>query len=887
MGEVYRATDSTLGRQVALKVLPEAMASDPDRLARFEREARALAALNHPNIAQIHGLEERDGVRALVMELVEGTTLADRVASGSLSIEEALPVAEQVAEALEAAHDGGIVHRDLKPANVMTDTASGRVKVLDFGLAKRLSSATEAELTTLSGSPAATQAGTLMGTLPYMSPEQVRGQPLDARSDLWAFGCLLYELLVGRSPFRRATSPETIAAILGEPADLESLPPATPPRVRLLLERCLRKAPRDRLHHAADARIELSDAATPGPPADDRGPGRRSVPRGWLPAAALAGLLVGVVATQLPWPASRGDRGPAPAPVQPVTFSVPLPAETSVGPGEVQTYLAVSPDGESLAIADAFPRAPLQLHSFRDATTTPLPGTEDAATPVWSPDGRFIAFFAEGELKKVDVAGGGPPQALAPLAWEAGLSWSRDDVLLVSQPSEQGIAIHRLSAAGGEPSPVTHVDPEREIAHMWPQFLPDGRRFLYLALDKSSAQDPVRTLYLASLDGRERRAIPGVASRAIYAPPGFLLYVAEGTLVAHPFDLERGELVGDPEPVSSRLRYFKMTGQAEFSASTGAERSLVAFHGGPWRSQLVAYDRTGTPVETVGEPAAFHEISLSPDGRQLAVAVLDPSNGGRDLWVYSLDTGRARRLTLHPPDERSPVWSPDGRRILFRSDVGGPPDLYAQDATGGGEPELILHRPTVLNPEDWSRDGRLVLYQETARATGSDQWLLPLGGGTAEPLLNTRYSEWGGRLSPDGRWVAFVSDESGTFQVYVAPVRDPRARRVVSTGWGLSPRWRADGRELFYLGTGPAVIAVGIEASAGLEIQEPSVLFALEHPVFKGAWDAAPDGRLFVVNHVIEDTSRLPVTVMLGWEGRLEASARGTEDPHREAGRDR
>jgi len=869
MGEVYRATDSKLGRDVALKVLPDALAGDPERLARFEQEARTLASVNHPNIAQIYGLEERDGVRALVMELVEGPTLADRIDGAGVPVDEALSLAEQVAGALMAAHEKGIVHRDLKPSNVMVDAPAGRVKVLDFGLAKKISTAEEAELTTLSGSPPATRAGTLMGTLPYMSPEQVRGEPLDARSDLWAFGCLVYELLAGASPFRRATSAETAAAILGEAPDLDRLPTTTPARIRMLVERCLRKDPRRRLHHAADARLELVDAASsPEAASGPSGDRRVSSLRWWLVGAGTAGLLAGALAMTV-----LGPEGQRRSPIEDlVTFSVPLPDGMAVGPGEVQTYLAVSPDGNALALADASPRATLRLHSFRDATTTPLSGTEGAATPVWSPDGRFIAFFAEGHLKKLDVLEGGPPQVMAPVAWEAGLSWSEDDVLLFSQPSDQGIAIHRMSANGVEPTPVTRVDPEREIAHAWPQFLPDGRRFLYLALAKSSDESPVHTLYAASLDGSERRPIPGVASRATYAAPGFLLYVAQGTLVAHRFDLDRTELVGDPVPLSSNLRYFEMTGQAEFSAAAGIARSALAFHGGPWTSELVVYDRAGKAVKSIGEPAAFHELSLSPDGRQLVVAVLDPTNGGRDLWVHNLETGRGRRLTLHPPDERSPVWSPDGRRVLFRSDVAGPPDLYVRDASGGGTTEAILRRPTVLHPEDWSRDGRLVLYQEVSRATGRDEWLLPLDGESPEPLLNTRYSEWGGKLSPDGRYVAFVSDESGNNQVYIAPIDDPGARRPVSTTYGLSPRWRGDGRELFYLGAGPSVFSVTIEAPSGaLEIGEPAALFALDTPVYKGAWDVGPDGRLFVVNHVMEDTSRSPVTVMLGWIAQFEA----------------
>jgi Tol biopolymer transport system component len=873
MGEVYRARDRRLGREVALKVLPDAVAQDAERLARFESEARTLASLNHPNVAQIHGIEEHDGVRALVMELVEGETLAERLARGALPVDEAMAVAEQVAAALEAAYEEGIVHRDLKPSNVMIDDREGRVRVLDFGLARRPSSSEEAELTTLSGAPARTEPGTLMGTVPYMSPEQVRGQPLDARSDLWALGCLLYELLVGASPFRRVTSAETVAAILNEPPDLDRLPPETPERVRLLVERCLRKDPRRRLHHAADARIEIAEASSSeaGAQRDRGGEGTRAT-GGWRQwgrglAAAVVVAVVGA-GTLLWW---RGEPARPRTAAHAVTFAVPLPEGASIAAGEIRTYLAVSPDGLSMVFADEATRAPLWLHSFRDGTTRPIPGTEGGGTPVWSPDGRFVAFFAGGRLLKVDVVDGGPPLELATAAWEAGNSWGRDGQLLFAQRTDDGIAIYRVSEDGGEPAPVTRVDPEREIGHLWPHFLPDGRRFLYLALERSGGESPVCTLYLASLDGDERRAIPGVASRAVYAPPGVLLHVVAGTLVAQTFDAHRARLTDDPVALSDRLRSFEMTGQAEFSVSEGPGRSVLAFHGGAWRSELVVYDRTGNRVRRVGKPAAFGKVRLSPDGRRLVVAVLNPDDGGRDLWVHDLGTDRARRLTLHPPDERSPVWSPDGERIVFRSDLHGPPDLYVRDSSGGGTAEPLLSRPTVLEPEDWSMDGRFVLYREISRATGNDQWLLRLDEGEPVPLLNTRYSEWGGKLSPDSRWVAFTSDESGDYEVYVAPLEDPGARRAVSTAGGYAPRWRADGRELLYLGPRGTVMSVPVETGRRLDVGEPRKLFATEAPVFNGAYDVSPDGQLFVVNHVLEDVSRSPITVMMDWAARLEA----------------
>jgi Tol biopolymer transport system component len=473
---------------------------------------------------------------------------------------------------------------------------------------------------------------------------------------------------------------------------------------------------------------------------------------------------------------------------------------------------------------------------------------------------------------KVAISGG-PPQMLTPAAWEAGTSWSADGVMLFAQPTPQGIAIHRVSDDGGEPSPVTTVDPEREIGHFWPHFLPDGRRFLYLCLEKSTGERPVRTLYLASLDGGTRRPIPDVASRAQYVAPGLLVFAADGVLLARPFDIDRAEFTGDAVMLTRPVRYFRMTGQSEFSLSQGSSRSVLAVHGGPWRSELVLYDRAGARQKAIGTPAAYHQLSVSRDGSQLVVAVLDPTNGGRDLWVHEIDGSRARRLTLNPPDEQSPVWSPDDARIAFRSDVMGPPDLYVQDASGRGEPTTLLRRPTVLEPEDWSRDAGLLLFRVSSRATGQDQWLLPLDGRTQpRALLDTRYSEWGGRFSPDGRWIAFVSDESGRNEVYVAPLGDPGARRALSTAGGISPRWRADGREIYYLGPRNTVMAVSVTGDQ-ISIGEPQELFAVNSPVYGAAFDITPDGQRFVLNQVLDDVSQSPVRVTINWTQQLAAPA--------------
>jgi eukaryotic-like serine/threonine-protein kinase len=742
MGVVYRARDTRLDREVALKTLPDALTDDPERLARFEREAKLLATLNHPAIASVYGLEEADGARALVMELVDGRTLASILSDGPMPARKALPIARQVCEALEAAHARGIVHRDLKPGNVII-RPDGGAKVLDFGLAKLAlsdSDLSEEVGAESSASRVATRSGVLLGTPPYMSPEQLEGGAADPRTDVWALGCLLYETLTGRSAFGRSSVWQTIAAVLEQPPDLDRLPNATPARVRLLVERCLRKDARRRFQHVGDARIEIEEAIAEGEAA---GWATARMPAGAVGARAAGrpvaqvGLVaaLALVSVGLGW-ALLSSNDPGPVGTEPLSFGVALPPGVSIGPGEVFTYTAVSPEGRRLAFAANGSASPLRVHELATGTTRILEGTEGASSPFWSPDGQAIAFFAEGQLKRVGLEGQ-PPRTISRASFEAGNTWSATGEILFAQPASGGITIHRVSAEGGEPTQVTQVDPETEIAHFWPHFLPDGRHFLYVGLERSTDPVPPRTLYLASLDGGGRRALLTSVSRAVYAPPGALLYVTEGVLVAHPFDAEALELTGEPRPVSDDLRFFYMTGQAEFSASLDPARPVIAYHGGGWQSQLVRYARSGEYLGALADPAAFDQVRVSPDGRQAVVDVLDPTNGGRDLWIYDLETGRTRRLTLHRADEQDPVWSSDGARILYRSDENGPPDLYVRDAAGGGAPERILASGSTLTPDDWARDGRVV-FQVASRSTGLDQWILDVGdGGEPRPLLDT------------------------------------------------------------------------------------------------------------------------------------------------------
>lgn len=880
MGRVYRARDARLGREVAIKTLPPEVAADPSRVKRFEREAKLLAALNHPNVATLFGLEEWEGQRLLVMELVEGETLAARIERGPVASAEALRFAAGVARAMEAAHRRGIVHRDLKPSNVMVTRDDG-IKVLDFGIAKALRAAGIEETVTGQSETVAptdlTGGVALLGTPPYMSPEQIRGQEVDERVDIWALGCILYETLTGRRAFARETAADTLAAILEDEPDWDALPSDLPVPVRSLLVRCLRKDPSRRLHHAADARIELEEGvaslegevlpaalAGAGPRPDTSLVGRAGGSWAWLAAAVV---LVAAIAVLLPWLLGPIEDASLPAPSRPLTFSVALPSGSSIGPGEVQTYLAMSPGGERLAFVDTVGR--LFVHDLQAGLTRQLEGIDGAATPLWSPDGRFLAFLAEGKLRRV-AAAGGPPQVVCDADWEAGTSWGARDVMLFSQPGPDGIEVYAVPAEGGTPEPVTEIDPEREIAHFWPAFLPDGRHFLYMALET----DRRHSLYVGSIDGGEPVLVAEMNSRAVYVPTssgGQLLYASEGSLVAQPFDPTSFELSGSPVVVADELRHFAHTGQAEFSAAVDPGRPTLAFHGGPWTSRLVWYRADGGAEETLGEPAAFDQVAISPDGTRVLTDVLDPRNGSHDLWVYGADGRMARRrLTSDLVDERYPIWSPDGDRIAYRSDYRGPPDIYTRAADGSGDQERLFQTPEVVHPEDWSDAAGGILYTKSSRQTGADQWIFQRPEGDHRALMETPFSEWGGRFSPDGELVAFVSDEAGRYEIYVAPVGEPGGRVPVSREGGISPRWSSDGGEIYFLGPADSVWVARIGRTPRLAAVDLSRLARLRGQVFRGGWDVAPDGSRFLVNEAIEDTRSAPIRLMVDWTSGLD-----------------
>ena len=787
MGEVYRARDTKLGRDVAIKILPSDFADNPERIARFQREAQVLAALNHQHIAQVYGFEEGPAapghrVRALVMELVEGSTLADRLARGPIPIDEALPLACQIAEALHAAHDKGITHRDLKPANVAL-TLDGNVKVLDFGLAKPDGSGgtrAVAESPTITSPALVTSIGTILGTAAYMSPEQAKGRVADKRSDVWAFGCVLYEMLTGTRAFAGGTVPETLALVLTEEPDWLALPSGLPTVVRTLLEGCLAKDPRKRVADVSVAEFLLAERNASR--LSGQVPVRPYAPRrerlawaaGLIAVASAAG---GLTAIYLSKPV-----GDPPS----IRFSMAAAPGRSISPAGINVGL-VSPDGGRVVLpVTPLAGGPVRLairalasdvESFQE-----LQGTDGANSPFWEPNGRFVAFLADGKLKRINVAGG-PTQTVCELSGLGGGTWNRDNVIVFSAGTGP---LFRVSADGGPPAQLTTLDPKRqETAHRHPSFLPGGRHFLYAA----TATSAETMVYVGSLDQDMKVPVVQSDTGAIFAE-GYLLFVRQSTLLALPFDLDGLKTSGDPVVVAQNISNTRNTASASFSAADKGVLSYWAVSQVP--TQLTWVSRTGELLERVGQPADQTGLELSPDGKRVAVSVYDPSRHSRDIWIHDFARNQRTRLSSSVGDGWSSSWSPAGDRIAFSARRTGLLDLYQIPTNGeGGEQELGTEVGNNRYVSSWSADFLLYQTGRSRSRTGNDIWALPMSGDvTPRPFLRTSANENSARFSPDGRWVAFTSDESGREEVFVVPFPGPGGRIPISNEGGRSPRWR-------------------------------------------------------------------------------------------------
>ena len=870
MGEVWRAHDRKLGRDVALKILPDGFAHDPDRLARFEREARVLASLNHPHIGAIYGFEEADGIRALVLELVEGPTLADRIAHGPIPLEESLAIARQIAQALQAAHDHGVIHRDLKPSNIKLRT-DGTVKVLDFGLAKALdpvSPAGDVSQSPTLTSPAFTRVGVILGTAAYMSPEQALGKSVDKRADIWAFGAVLFEMLSGRRPFAGETPGEALASVVKDEPRWDECPAS----VRRLLRRCLQKDPKDRLHDIADAALLLEESPLDAAPVSIT---NRAVP--WTLAAA--GALTTAVALWAPWRT-------APLPPEPIRTQVQLPDNVNTA----GRNFTLSTDGRKLAFSavgsDGVPRVWIR---FMDSLEVrPLPGTEttpNAPPFFWSPDSRFVAYSAtEGKLKKVDLVGS-PPQTLCDTIGQnaPGGAWNTDGVIIFG--STRG-PLMRVAATGGATTPVTALDASRmETRHAYPTFLSDGRRFLYL---RSSSVSENSGVFIGSLDARpeeqDSRQLLATAFMPVYVPPadsghGRLLIVREGNVLAYAFDEARKEIVGDPVTVVQQVGSF--VASAFYSASrTGVlvYRSSAAAQ----NARLQWWTREGAHSENPEQPGGIRSVALSPDGTRAALARQDVANATGDVWTWEVTGGNGTRVTFDTRRAESAVWTPDGSRIVFASNREGSWNLFLKRANESKEDEQLSTSAQDKFPTSVSADGRFLLYTQAHPQTRNDIWMLSNpGGGAADrrpaPFLETPSNESEARFSPalEGpspagpRWVAYVSDESGRNEVYVREFLQgvPGTKTMVSRTGATNPRWRKDGKELFFAALDGTIQSVDVTTGSAFQASAPRILFRVPSGILPN-WDVTANGKRFLV--LVQQDAQAPFTVWQNWQAALK-----------------
>ncbi len=865
MGEVWRAKDTRLDREVALKLLPLGFANDSERVARFAREARTLAAVSHPGIAAVYGFEELEGLSVLAMELVEGEDLCDRIGRGPVPLDEVLVVAKQVAEALETAHEKGIVHRDLKPANIKL-AADGRVKLLDFGLAKAWTG-DAGRSPEVSNSPTllvhGTAAGVILGTAGYMSPEQARGKPVDKRADVWAFGVVLFELLTGQPMFQGETVSDVLAGVLTKEVDWSALPPATPPPVVHLLRRCLERDARQRLRDIGEARIALGEAtrpeSAPRPPAGlARSAARRGPALAWMVAAV--GVAVGAAGL---WTSTR-----SPSPRPPVTRVALVPAE----PGEITGFPAVSPDGRTLLYVLASQSGPEMLwaHSLDSGTARKLPGTERAADPFWSPDGRQVGFFSDGKLRRLDLATGAS-EALCDVGDSRGGTWtSRGEVLFT--PQWNG-GLYRVAAAGGTATAVTTLEPASNgVSDRYPWALPGGTALLFA---RKGDSDDAGVYWLSLTTGTTKRLAPEV-SRAAYGAAGALLWVRQGQLVAQPLDAATGTLSGAPLPIGGAVGAdAQITGKFFFGLGSTV---IACREGGRGQQQLVMVDRAGKTLAEVTSPGRFFQPAMSPDGTRVAVGHSDAQSDIDEIWVYAV-AGKDRGVRLSfgsATDNVSPIWSADGLTVLWGRERDGAFEIVRKNADGSGPEEVLLRSDRRVFPGACSPREPLLVFQQDDLAEGHTLWLLPLAGErTPRRLVAAPGSQGNATFSPDGRLVAYPSNETGSAQIYVQEVAEGGGRWQVTTAGGDQAAWRADGKELFYVDLERTLRAVPVRSLAPFSVEPSAALFPLDilrsAPMMdRSSCEPGLDGQRFLVDLLVDDEAKLGLSLVLNWQRLLD-----------------
>ena len=863
MGEVYRARDTRLDRTVAIKILPAHLSSDPEAEQRFDREARTISGFSHPNICQLYDVGTQDGTSYLVMEYLEGETLADRLRKGPLPLDQVFKYGMEICGGLERAHKGGVTHRDLKPGNIML--TKGGAKLMDFGLAKPVTPVS-APVSAMSQTLATAQhpltaQGMLVGTFQYMSPEQVEGREADARSDIFALGAVLYEMITGRRAFEGKNAASTIAAVLAaEPPPISSIQPLSPPALESVVKGCLAKDPDERLQTAHDVKFQLrwiqDNALSSALPA---APARRSSDRWlWLSAGFVLALLAITAFWRL-----HGQEKPS---TMYFNSSVPFPAQ----------YLAISPDGHTLALvgySDQANKNVIWIQQVGGHAATIVPGTEGAYYPFWSPDGRSVGFFAQGKLKTIDVFSGRSAQILADAPFGRGGAWNLDGVILFTPDAWSGL--FRIPSSGGTPVQITTPDVSQfQVSHRWPVFLPDSHHYLYLACNFSGKLDK-NMIVVGNLDSDEKHIIVNASTNAFYADPGFLLYWRDNALVAQKFDLHTYTLSGEPRIVSDAVQYFPQTNFAVFGV---AAKVLVAQTGagsGANKSQLTWFDRHGKQVGLVGPPQLVANPKLSPDGRRVAVDQTDANGRNVNIWIHDLTTDAVARIGFGPWLEQVTVWSPDGKQVIYTSNEKLFFSLYRKHSDGSGATENIVDFKTPQQgPWDWSRDGKYILARKDR-----ELWYVTLPDLQAHQLLQTPWLVRNAQFSPDGKFVAYASSETGIWEIYVSPFPGFGSKWQVSRGGGEEPRWRRDGKELFYLTPDGRLMAadvrIGAGVGAGFEVSSPSELF-VTHPrqplsaMDFFSYDVTADGQKFLVNERVDSSNSAPLSVILNWSSEME-----------------
>jgi eukaryotic-like serine/threonine-protein kinase len=868
MGEVYRAKDIRLDRTVAIKVLASHLSSSPELKQRMEREARAISSLNHPHICQLYDIGSQDSIGFLVMEFLEGETLAERLRKGALPLNETLKIAIAVAEALAVAHRHGIVHRDLKPGNIML--TKGGAKLMDFGLAKSAgagfpagtSSAPllSAAQTMSEASPFSplTTAGTMIGTIQYMSPEQIEGKEADARSDLFALGAVLYEMVTGARPFGGKSQLSVASAILEkEPEPISAVQPLTPPALEHIVAACLTKNPDDRFQTAHDIALQLKWIAQNRSPAvrsrEETGNNRERL--AWLTASALALMLI---ASVLWWRQPKGTE-------QATYFSAPLPFAAR--------DVTVSPNGHTVAIvghreSERLNKLWIYEPGTQDATS--LANTEGVSFPFWSPDGQSLGFFADGKLKRLNLAGG-TVQVLCDAANGRGGAWNKDGVILFTPTGALGVGLYRISASGGAPAQITVPDKSLdEASHRWPLFLPDGIHYLYSAISLSGRED-LHSIYLGSLNSNDRRLVIKAKGNATYAAPGYLLYYRDQTIFGQHFDVRKFEVTGEPVPILADVQFFPRIYKAVFGAATSgllaAQKSQDS-----GASQPLWFNRKGEEIGIALKPGIYGNIMLAPNGKAVASDTTDPASQNTDIWTYNLENQTTRRLTFDPSIDSLPIWSPDGGRMVFSSNrgVGGVGfGLYLKDTTGAQEEKIIPQDGPDRFPSDWSHDGKYVFYHR-----GPDLWFVTIPDLRPTQFLKANATLKNGRFSPDGKWVAYSSNESGRWEIYVTSFPEAHGKWQVSNAGGDQARWRGDGKELFYLSNDSKIMAVPVKIGANFDAGTPTALFQANPREMiatseQFSYDVSNDGQKFLINTQLK-TAMTPMSVVLNWGAKLK-----------------